>query len=52
MNAAFVFAVGQIELIFSLLVGALWFKEKLAAREVLGMGILTASIVAVAFLFG
>jgi len=26
MNAAYVFAVGQVELIFSLLVGALWFK--------------------------
>ena len=50
MNAAFVFAVGQIELIFSLLVGAIWFKERLAARELLGMAVLTASIIAVAFL--
>lgn len=52
MNAAFVFAVGQVELIFSLLMGAFWFKEKLAAREVLGMAVLTASIIAVAFLVG
>jgi len=52
MNAAFVFAVGQIELIFSLMVGAIWFKESLKPREFIGMGILTASIVAVAFLFG
>jgi drug/metabolite transporter (DMT)-like permease len=52
MNAAFVFAVGQIELIFSLLMGALWFKESLKPREVLGMAVLTASIIAVAFLVG
>ncbi|MCV6591748.1 MAG: DMT family transporter [Silicimonas sp.] len=52
MNAAYVFAVGQIELIFSLLIGALWFKEKLRPREMLGMGVLTASIIAVAFLVG
>lgn len=50
MNAAYVFAVGQIELIFSLLVGWLWFREKLTARELLGMGVLTASIIAIAFL--
>lgn len=52
MNAAFVFAVGQIELIFSLLIGALWFKEKLTTRELLGMAILAVSIIAVAFLVG
>ena len=52
MNAAFVFAVGQVELIFSLLMGALWFKEKLETREILGMAVLTASIIAVAFLVG
>lgn len=48
MNAAFVFAVGQIELIFSLLMGAFWFREKLRPREVLGMGILSASILIIA----
>lgn len=50
MNAAFVFAVGQIELIFSLLVGAFWFREKLTPREWVGMGVLTASILAIALL--
>ena len=50
MNAAYVFAVGQIELIFSLLVGWLWFREKLTARELFGMLVLTASILGVAFL--
>jgi drug/metabolite transporter (DMT)-like permease len=50
MNAAYVFAVGQVELIFSLLVGWLWFREKLTLREVWGMAVLTVSIIWVAFL--
>lgn len=50
MNAAYVFAVGQVELIFSLLIGWLWFGERLTLRETGGMGILAASIIAVAFL--
>lgn len=50
MNAAYVFAVGQVELIFSLLIGWLWFREKLGPREVLGIAVLTASIIGVAFL--
>ena len=49
MNAAYVFAVGQIELIFSLLMGAFWFRETLKKRELLGMAVLTASILAIAF---
>ena len=49
-NAAYVFAVGQIELIFSLAVGALFFGERPSLRELLGMGLLTVSIVAVAFI--
>lgn len=49
MNAAYVFAVGQIELIFSMLVGALWFRETLKRREMFGMAVLTASILAIAF---
>jgi len=52
MNAAFVFAVGQVELIFSLLIGAFWFREKLAPRELLGMAVLTVSILGVVFLVG
>ena len=52
MNAAYVFAVGQVELIFSLLIGALWFRERLSLRELAGMVILTGSIIAVAFLVG
>ena len=49
MNAAYVFAVGQIELIFSLLVGAVWFRENLKRRELVGMAVLTTSILAIAF---
>ncbi len=50
MNAAYVFAVGQIELIFSILVGALWFREAPRPRELLGIGVLATSILAIAFL--
>ncbi len=50
MNAAYVFAVGQVELIFSLLIGWLWFSERLTLREVMGLTVLTVSIIAVALL--
>lgn len=50
MNAAYVFAVGQVELIFSLLIGWFWFGERLAMREALGIAVLATSIIAVAFL--
>ena len=50
MNAAYVFAVGQIELIFSILIGALWFREELKPRELLGISVLATSILAIAFL--
>ena len=36
-NAAYVKAVGQIELIFSLLITTLFFKERILNREILGM---------------
>ena len=36
-NAAYVKAVGQIELIFSLLITTLFFKERILTREILGM---------------
>ena len=44
-NAAYVFALGQVELIFSLLAATLWFREKITGKEVAGMAILTGSIV-------
>lgn len=49
-NAAYVFAVGQIELIFSLIAGVVLFREKPTPRELAGMAILTVSIVAIAFI--
>ncbi|WP_120502131.1 DMT family transporter [Roseovarius sp. EL26] len=44
-NAAYVFAVGQVEVIFSLLASVLFFREKITARELAGIGLLSASIV-------
>ena len=43
-NAAYVFAVGQIEVIFSLAASYLFFKEKMAARELVGIFFLSGSI--------
>ncbi len=43
-NAAYVFAVGQIEVIFSLMASVLFFHEKISVREFWGIGLLTASI--------
>ncbi len=43
-NAAYVKAVGQIELLFSFIAGVLVFKEKTSKRELLAMGLITASI--------
>lgn len=44
-NAAYVNAVGQVELLFSLIIGAVVFGEKVTAREWQGLGLLTSSIV-------
>mgnify|MGYP001799528545 CR=1 FL=1 len=44
-NAAYVFAVGQVEVIFSLFASVLFFKERIAGREMVGITLLTASIV-------
>lgn len=46
-NAAIVKAVGQIELIFVLIIGALVFGERVRARELLGMALLAASILGI-----
>ncbi|MEL7124802.1 MAG: DMT family transporter [Pseudomonadota bacterium] len=43
-NAAYVNAVGQIELVFSGLASVLIFREAITRRELAGMGILMASI--------
>ncbi|RYH11636.1 DMT family transporter [Tropicimonas sp. IMCC6043] len=44
-NAAYVYAVGQTELIFSILGGALFFGERLSRREYAGAALLTVSVV-------
>lgn len=43
-NAAYVFAVGQIEVIFSLAASYLFFKEKITVRELIGIAVLSVSI--------
>ena len=45
-NAAYVKAVGQVELIFAILGSVLFFREKIASREWLGMALLSGSILA------
>ncbi|MFV0359051.1 EamA family transporter [Tropicimonas sp.] len=44
-NAAYVYAVGQVELLFSFAAGALFFGERLSPRETCGAMLLMASIV-------
>ncbi len=44
-TAAYVFALGQVELIFALAAGALVFRERVSWRELAGMAVLVASIV-------
>jgi drug/metabolite transporter (DMT)-like permease len=43
-NAAYVFAVGQVEVIFSIAASVLFFKERITRRELAGIALLTASI--------
>ena len=45
-NAAHVFAVGQVEVVFSLAASVLVFRERVSRRELAGIALLTASIVA------
>ena len=45
-NAAYVKAVGQIELIFAIFASVLFFREKITVREWLGMALLSGSILA------
>ncbi|MBV2358728.1 DMT family transporter [Thalassococcus sp. CAU 1522] len=43
-TAAYVFALGQVELIFSLAASVLFFRERVTVRELGGIALLTASI--------
>jgi len=49
-SAAYVFAVGQVELIFSLVVSVLVFRERVSSREMAGIALLAVSILAIALL--
>jgi drug/metabolite transporter (DMT)-like permease len=46
-SAALVFAVGQVELIFSLAVSVLVFRERVTGRELAGIALLAVSILAI-----
>lgn len=43
-NAAYVFALGQVEVAFSIFAATLFFGEKITGRESVGLALLTASI--------
>ncbi|MCE8546759.1 EamA family transporter [Ruegeria pomeroyi] len=45
-NAAYVKALGQVELIFSLMASTLFFREKITGREIAGIALLGLSILA------
>jgi drug/metabolite transporter (DMT)-like permease len=49
-SAAYVFAVGQVELIFSLAVSVLVFRERVTGREMGGIALLAVSILSIALL--
>ena len=44
-NAAYVYAMGQVELLLSILGGAVFFGERLSRRELIGVAMLAASVV-------
>ncbi|TVR46509.1 MAG: DMT family transporter [Rhodobacteraceae bacterium] len=46
-NAALVFAVGQVEVIFSILAAVLVFGERITAREGVAIGLITLSVIAI-----
>ena len=50
-NASLVFAVGQIEVIFSAMIATYIFHEKITRREIIGMGLVIASILAIVLFF-
>ncbi len=49
-NAAYVYAVGQTEVILSLLASVLFFREKLSSREGIGIALISASVLALIFI--
>lgn len=49
-NAAYVFAVGQVEVIFSLIASVAVFRERVSGRELWGIALLTLSILGLVLL--
>ena len=43
-NAAYVKALGQVELIFSILASFIFFKERISKNEFIGMALISASV--------
>ncbi|PIE12897.1 MAG: hypothetical protein CSA70_08040 [Rhodobacterales bacterium] len=43
-NAAYVFAVGQVEVIFSIMASVMFFSERMSHREMTGIALVTSSI--------
>ena len=50
MNAAYVFAVGQVEVIFSIAASVLFFKERITRREAAGIALISASVLSLVLL--
>lgn len=50
MNAAYVFAVGQVEVIFSILASVLFFKERITRREGAGIALISVSVLSLVLL--
>lgn len=46
-NAAYVRAVGQVEIVFTLIASSLVFREKLSGREAAGIALVVASLIAI-----
>ena len=47
MNAAYVRSLGQVELIFSLAVSVLFFRERVSLREIAGIALLALGIIGI-----
>ena len=46
IDATFVRAVGQLEIIFSVLISYIFYKERITGFELIGMSLITISILA------
>lgn len=44
-NAAYVKALGQVELIFAFIASGFWLKENTSAKEIIGIGLIIASLI-------